>query len=350
MIWLNECRRGCAEKGSRICSFIQMKCLNLSHHFGRGQRKSLFSWRSGVKQKMSFKHYCRYVVCFDVFDSGIHEVGRLLLLLICCRVCYCGSAHFDSLCECCSSTGRPVWKSSETRLQWWVNQCLKFKHTVGLWIPRHDAMIHSAPSMIIFLNSLLVTIIWSRMIKHTFLLVFFFSRLQPIYNPVWRGRLLTKTGMLTSDRSALIHIWYVISTVMYCWWQRRESAVKLSECGWAASHGVCRGDGPASGVQPRPRLHNGWEPLLPASQWIPGELPDPWTHSSGWFCRWAEVITSLSCDLSFQEQVIQIKLHSIRRIYKRRHGLRPLVSTEKHVNKDFLQHQLPLQFTIEAEG
>lgn len=118
MIWLNECRRGCAEKGSRICSFIQMKCLNLSHHFGRGQRKSLFSWRSGVKQKMSFKHYCRYVVCFDVFDSGIHEVGRLLPLLICCGVCYCGSAHFDSLCECCSSTGRPVWKSSETRLQW----------------------------------------------------------------------------------------------------------------------------------------------------------------------------------------------------------------------------------------
>lgn len=31
--------------------------------------------------------------------------------------------------------------------------------------------------------------------------------------------------------------------------------------------------------------------------------------------------------LSFQEQVIQIKLHGIRRIYKRRHGLRPLVGS-----------------------
>ena len=42
---------------------------------------------------------------------------------------------------------------------------------------------------------------------------------------------------------------------------------------------------------------------------------------------WPEQLLSLWCDLSFQEHVIQIKLHQIRRIYKRRHGLRPLVRT-----------------------
>lgn len=105
-----------------------------------------------------------------------------------------------------------------------------------------------------------------------------------------------------------------------------ECAVKLSECSWEASHGVCVGDGHASGVQSGPHLHNRWKPLLPAAQWISGELPvDVLAPQSRPRSYWPEQLSSLWFDLSFQQQVIQIKLHQIRRIYKRRHGLRPLV-------------------------
>lgn len=101
--------------------------------------------------------------------------------------------------------------------------------------------------------------------------------------------------------------------------------VKLSERSWEASHGVCSSDGAASGVQPGSCVHNRWKPLLPATQWISSKLswytytPPYRTHSPG--------NLTFYLIFSFQQQVIQIRLHSVRRIYKRRHGLRPLVST-----------------------
>ena len=51
------------------------------------------------------------------------------------------------------------------------------------------------------------------------------------------------------------------------------------------SHGVHRGDGPASGVQPRARLHHGRGPLLPAPQRIPRESPPHWTHRASTYSR-----------------------------------------------------------------
>lgn len=94
-----------------------------------------------------------------------------------------------------------------------------------------------------------------------------------------------------------------------------------------ASHGVCGGDGAAPGVQPGPRLHHRREPLLPAPQRIPSKLR-LWWGSASWWASSAFCLVSLP----FQQQVIQMRLHSVRRIYKRRHGLRPLVSTASLIN------------------
>lgn len=176
------------------------------------------------------------------------------------------------------------------------------------------------------------------------------SRLQLFYSHDWRDHLLTKTG--TSNKQVIycfdshsavcysmfywnimikssVVVWLISAGVGSWRWQCWECAVKLSECCWEASHGVCSGDGPASGVQSGPHLHNRRKPLLPAPQWISGELTPLrtcWDVSVREFrlFRWGNCI---DFNFSFQEQVIQIKLHSIRRIYKRRHGLRPLVST-----------------------
>lgn len=100
--------------------------------------------------------------------------------------------------------------------------------------------------------------------------------------------------------------------------------VKLSERCRNASHGVRGGDGPASGIQSRPRLRYKRESLLSTAQRLSGELSDMLE-------RVAPSALS-SCGLmndavafSLQAQVLQIKLHQVRRIYKRRHGLRPLV-------------------------
>lgn len=72
------------------------------------------------------------------------------------------------------------------------------------------------------------------------------------------------------------------------------------------------------------------------------------TPQSGelYFFSWSYWVFLLH--LSFQEQVIQIKLHSVRRIYKRRHGLRPLVSTTSMwVNNDTsLQAEYPHAFCV----
>ena len=67
-----------------------------------------------------------------------------------------------------------------------------------------------------------------------------------------------------------------------------------------------------------------------SSRWTDTRWADKPVWTTSWPCStnhlnanelWAQVFM-----FSFQEQVIQIKLHRVRRIYKRRHGLRPLVS------------------------
>lgn len=157
------------------------------------------------------------------------------------------------------------------------------------------------------------------------------SRLKLIYSPGWRGHPLTKTGTSGGEVFVLWFAWLkknkdlTLLSLDNLSWDLAVN-VKLSERGWEASHGVCSGDGAASGVQPGPCVHNRWKPLLPAPQWISSKLswytytpPFTWTHSPG--------NLPFYLIFSFQQQVIQIRLHSVRRIYKRRHGLRPLVST-----------------------
>lgn len=104
------------------------------------------------------------------------------------------------------------------------------------------------------------------------------SRLKLIYSPGWRGRLLTKTG--TSGRGGVCLCFDLLDSKVrslsfqsldYLSWDLAVN-VKLSERSWEASHGVCSGDGAASGFQPRPCVHHRWKPLLPAPQWISSKL------------------------------------------------------------------------------
>lgn len=93
------------------------------------------------------------------------------------------------------------------------------------------------------------------------------SRLKLIYSPGWRGRLLTKTGTSGGGGVDWKNKDLTLLSLDNLSWDLAVN-VKLSECSWEASHGVCSRDGAASGVQPGPCVHNRWKPLLPAPQWI----------------------------------------------------------------------------------
>lgn len=101
---------------------------------------------------------------------------------------------------------------------------------------------------------------------------------------------------------------------------------KLPERRREAPHGVRGRDGAAPGVQPGPRLHHRSEPLLPAPQRISSKLRFSKKKKTLWQVRRIPTRGTQPVVSSFQRQVIQMRLHSVRRIYKRRHGLRPLVS------------------------
>lgn len=110
----------------------------------------------------------------------------------------------------CSFTGLPVWIGLEIRLLWWVGHQPKYKHR---WFSQHERSD---------LTSLHV------------------SRLLQIYSHVWRGRRSTWTG--TWDCG-----WIKRVFVIPVGWDD-GCVVKLPERFWEASHGVCSGDGPPSGL------------------------------------------------------------------------------------------------------
>lgn len=130
--------------------------------------------------------------------------------------------------EFCSSTGLPVWKSLETRLQWWVksaitkvqnrhivNNAQKKENKIQNWFLCQDDL---SLNPVIYLS--------------VFLCI---HRLQPIYSHDWRGHPLTKTGMFVSTRITLICYWHCRFVFIFCCVMHQRPPLTLTilfYCGW----------------------------------------------------------------------------------------------------------------------
>lgn len=156
----------CAEKSPMICSLIKIKH---SCHHSQGTKKVTFQLEGWSKTEdvvqtlLQVRSYSQTTVapgmggsfsstkcvCLIklsgkiVVDSGIDEIGCFTAL-----VCVGVALLILTLVCFCSSTGRPVWKSLETRLQWWVSQYYKLQHTawkmMKWWKSKAWMLSHSA--------------------------------------------------------------------------------------------------------------------------------------------------------------------------------------------------------------